>query len=312
MPPLPMPLRPTPSSELRILEPAVQYSLFDNSKQEAIVNVASVPQRSPFRYPGGKTWLVPSIRKWLASLPQKPCEFIEPFAGGGIVSLTVAFEALAQKVLMVELDAEVAAVWQTILNGQGEWLADRIVNFQLTPEAVRSELAPERTETRDRAFQTILRNRVNHGGILAPGSGVLKHGENGKGMASRWYPITLKKRIMDIQTVKDKIQIIQGDGLQVLRANAHCADAVFFIDPPYTAAGKKAGARLYTHNELDHEELFSVASTLSGDFLMTYDNAEGVVSLAQKHGFSVKAISMKNTHHAEMTELLIGRNLDWY
>lgn len=27
-----------------------------------IVNVASVPQRSPFRYPGGKTWLVPHIR----------------------------------------------------------------------------------------------------------------------------------------------------------------------------------------------------------------------------------------------------------
>jgi DNA adenine methylase len=45
---------------------------------------------------------------------------------------------------------------------------------------------------------------------------------------------------------------------------------------------------------------------------MTYDNAEGVVALAKKHNFAVKAISMKNTHHAEMTELLIGRNLNWY
>ena len=45
---------------------------------------------------------------------------------------------------------------------------------------------------------------------------------------------------------------------------------------------------------------------------MTYDNAEGVVTLAREHGFAVKAISMKNTHHAEMSELLIGRNLDWY
>ncbi len=276
------------------------------------MNVASVPQRSPFRYPGGKTWLVPSIRKWIGSLPQKPCELIEPFAGGGIVSLTAAFEALTQKVLMVELDAEVAAVWQTVLNGQGEWLAEKIVNFSLTPEAVKAELAWEPVETRDRAFKTILRNRVNHGGILAPGSGVLKYGENGKGLASRWYPATLKKRILDIQTVKDKIKIVQSDGLQVLRTNAHRPDAVFFIDPPYTAAGKKAGSRLYTHNELDHEELFSVAGTLTGNFLMTYDNTEGVVALARKHGFAVKAISMKNTHHAEMSELLIGRNLDWY
>ena len=312
MPPLPTPLHPTQSSNKQVSEPTVQYSLFDNSEREAIVNVASVPQRSPFRYPGGKTWLVPSIRKWLNGLPEKPGELIEPFAGGGIVSLTAAFESLAQKVLMVELDAEVAAVWQTILNGHGEWLAEKIVAFSLTPESVRMELIAEPRETRDRAFKTILRNRVNHGGILAPGSGVLKHGENGKGLTSRWYPATLKKRILDIQTVKGKMQIVQGDGLQALRANAHRPDAVFFIDPPYTAAGKKAGSRLYTHSELDHEELFSVAETLSGDFLMTYDNAEGVVALARKHNFAVKAIPMKNTHHAEMSELLIGRNLDWY
>ncbi len=311
MPPLPTLSRPTQNSNL-LQEPAVQYSLFDNSEREAIVNVASVPQRSPFRYPGGKTWLVPSIRKWIGSLPQKPCELIEPFAGGGIVSLTAAFEALTQKVLMIELDAAVAAVWQTILNGQGEWLAEKIVNFSMTSEAVKVELASEPTETCDQAFKTILRNRINHGGILAPGSGVIKHGENGKGLTSRWYPATLKKRILDIQTVKDRIQIVQGDGLETLRANAHRPDAVFFIDPPYTAAGKKAGSRLYTHNELDHEELFSIAASLRSDFLMTYDNAEGVVALARKYNFAVKAISMKNTHHAEMSELLIGRNLDWH
>src|SRR5437667_3530211 len=70
-------------------------------------------QHSPFRYPGGKTWLVPHIRQWLASLPKRPSEFIEPFAGGGIVSLTVAIERLADTVIMVELDDQVAAVWQT-------------------------------------------------------------------------------------------------------------------------------------------------------------------------------------------------------
>src|SRR5438552_126943 len=56
------------------------------------VNVASVPQRSPFRYPGGKTWLVPYIREWLHSKRQRPSRLIEPFAGGAIISLTSAFE----------------------------------------------------------------------------------------------------------------------------------------------------------------------------------------------------------------------------
>lgn len=35
------------------------------------VNVASVPHRSPFRYPGGKTWFVPTFRNWISSLPEK-------------------------------------------------------------------------------------------------------------------------------------------------------------------------------------------------------------------------------------------------
>ncbi len=78
-----------------------------------------------------------------------------------------------------------------------------------------------------------------------------------------------------------------------------------------TAAGKKAGKRLYAHNELDHAALFAIAATLKGDFLMTYDNAVGVETLAKEHDFDTYAISMKNTHHAEMTELLVARNLDW-
>ena len=74
---------------------------------------------------------------------------------------------------------------------------------------------------------------------------------------------------------------------------------------------KSAGSRLYLHSVLNHEQLFSVAATVAGDFLMTYDNAPGVRDLAQRYGFDTLPIPMKNTHHAEMTELLIGRDLEW-
>lgn len=286
-----------------------QLSFFPPSKK--IVNVASVPHRSPFRYPGGKTWLVPRVRRWLLSLPQRPEEFIEPFAGGAIVGLTAAAESLADHVTLVELDEQLAAVWQTILDGDAEWLAERIVSFDLTPETVEQVLSVAPHTRRDLAFQTIVKNRVNRGGILAPGAGRIKTGEGGKGIRSRWYPETLKKRILKIAAIRDSITFIHGDGLRVLRENAHRTDAVFFIDPPYTAAGKRAGSRLYTHHELDHQALFDVADTLAGDFLMTYDNCEGVRQLAEEHDFDVEAVAMKSTHHAKMTELLIGRNLDW-
>lgn len=288
-----------------------QLSFSGEAQLRRIVNVASVTQRSPFRYPGGKTWLVPRIRQWLRRLPTKPAEFIEPFVGGGIVSLSVAFDRLADHVTMVELDDQVAAVWRTIIHGKGAWLASQVKEFDCTPENVQKVLAAIPETLEEKAFQTILKNRVYHGGILAPGSGVIKYGENGKGIRSRWYPETLSRRILSIVEIKNRLTFIEGDGMRILRENSRRSDATFFIDPPYTAAGKKAGTRLYSCFYLDHEKLFDIVSGLAGDFLMTYDNAPEVALLARQHEFDVETIPMTNTHHAKMTELLIGRNLDW-
>lgn len=284
---------------------------FETTEREKPVNVSSVPQRSPFRYPGGKTWLVPLFRRWMMSLPSQPKVLVEPFAGGGIISLTTAFEFLADKVVMVELDKQIAAVWGSILGGDANWLAKRLLAFELTPESAKAELAKPANSLRELAFQTILKNRTAHGGILAEGAGVLKHGENGKGILSRWYPETISKRITNIELVAKRIEFIHGNAFEVMNEYRKEKDAVFFIDPPYTAGGKSAGSRLYTHSVVDHEKLFSLCEKLHGDFLMTYDNAEEVQLLAEQHGFQTKPVAMKNTHHAEMDELLIGRNLDW-
>ena len=284
---------------------------FETEEREKPVNVASVPQRSPFRYPGGKTWLVPLFRRWILSLPSQPAVLVEPFAGGGIISLTAAFEQLADHIVMVELDEQIAAVWKTILGGDAQWLAKRILSFDLTVESAKAQAVKTPKTERELAFQTVLKNRTAHGGILAGGAGVLKHGENGKGILSRWYPQTIAKRITNIEYVAHTIEFKHGDAFEELARFRNDPNAVFFIDPPYTAGGKNAGSRLYTHSDVDHERLFSFCEQLRGDFLMTYDNAEEVCVLAKRHGFVTKTVAMKNTHHAEMKELLIGRNLRW-
>ena len=291
----------------------VQRAFFEELDLSDIVNVAQVPQYSPFRYPGGKTWLVPRVRKWLRSLSGSRIKFYEPFAGGGIISLTVAFERLADTVTMVELDDEVAAVWKTIIDGDADWLASEIVNFNLTLETLEKALSKKTKAINEVAFKTILKNRTYHGGILANGSGVLKHGENGKGIHSRWYADTHRRRIRNIKTVRDRITFLQGDGLDVLKKHLASKNAVWFIDPPYTVRGngKRAGKRLYTHNELDHEQLFKLISKAAGEFLMTYDNDDAVRDLAKKYSLDCEPVAMKSTHHAEMKELLIGRNLRW-
>jgi DNA adenine methylase len=288
-----------------------QATLFPVKTTGDVVNVAQVPMRSPFRYPGGKTWLVPRIRAWLRSLGVKRKLFIEPFCGGAIVGLTVAFEKLAEKVILVELDEDVSAVWKVILSDDAEYLARRILGFEVSLDNVKKELEKPPSSVREIAFQTVLKNRTYHGGILAPGSGLIKHGENGRGISSRWYPKTLARRIRAISKVRERITFIEGDGLEVIERFSAERRAAFFIDPPYTAAGKKAGRRLYKYHELDHELLFRRASSVRGDVVLTYDNTVEIEELAAKHGFKSKAIAMKNTHHAKQLELIIGRNLEW-
>jgi DNA adenine methylase len=288
-----------------------QYDLFGNLNElpQEVVNVASVRQLSPFRYPGGKTWLIPQIYKWMHSISFKPHIFVEPFVGGGIVSLTVANEQLADHILMVELDDEIASVWKTIFSGDVDWLIHEITAFDMTIENVQNILAHEYLTNEEKAFKTIIKNRTFHGGILAKGSGLIKYGENGKGINSRWYPQTLAKRLNRIKELKNRITFIQADGLEVIKS-INDNEAIFFLDPPYTVGGKKAGNRLYNHHELDHHFLFMLCNTIDY-FLMTYDISEEIEILGQQYNFMIKKIAMKNTHNATMKEYLISKNLNW-
>ena len=284
-----------------------QISLFEPSRQN-VVNVASVPQRSPFRYPGGKTWLIPTVRKWLRQENKPVQELIEPFAGGGIVSLTAAFEKLAENITMVEMDEEIAAVWETILTDNNKWLADKIFSFELTHSNVKAELENPSKTIKDIAFCTILKNRTFHGGILAKGSGMIKHGENGKGITSRWYPKTLRDRILAIDYVKEKIHFILGDAFKILEENVSKENAYFFIDPPYTIAGK----RLYTYFDIDHHKLFELSSNLKGKFMLTYDDTPEIRQLADQYHLQYRTIPMKTTLHYEKTEIVISDNFSWW
>lgn len=290
----------------------LQPSLFPEfdmvNKKKSIVNVASVPQRSPFRYPGGKTWLIPIARKWFSSASDN-AELIEPFAGGGIISLTAAAENYFNHIIMTELDEDVAAVWETIFSEKDyDWLSNKILNFIVTPENINEVELHANEGTKERAFSTIVRNRTNHGGILAKGSGKIKTGEGGKGLSSRWYPETLVRRITEANKLRDKIQFINEDAFKIMRQQQNNSNAYFFIDPPYTIAGR----RLYNLFDVDHRQIFEIISKLQGHFLLTYDDTTEIRNFAEEFSLSYKTIPMQTTHLIKKEELLISDNFEWF
>ena len=282
---------------------SLRLAAFPTSRIPA-VNVACVPHRSPLRYPGGKTWLIPHIREWLAST--QPSLLIEPFAGGCIVSLTAVMEGLVEQAVMIELDHDVAAFWHSALR-RGHEMAKWVREFKPTRETLCGWENSKPRSVFEHGFRTLVLNRTRRAGILAKGASYMRSGESGKGLLSRWYPETLAKRLAAIAGHADKIAFCEGDGMRLLPPLLHGwgPRAAVFVDPPYTAGGKNAGARLYTNNVLDHGKLFSLLAKGQSNFLMTYNEAPEIVELVHRHGFSAVRVMMQNAHLAHLPELVI-------
>ena len=95
---------------------------------------------SPFRYPGGKSWFIELARRWLNAQSGRAKVLVVPFAGGAGVSLTAVYERLIDQAVIVELDQDVAATWETVLNGHATWLASEILAFRISRKRVEVKL----------------------------------------------------------------------------------------------------------------------------------------------------------------------------
>ena len=303
-------------------------------------NVNRVPQRSPFRYPGGKTWLIPHIRYWLYALTvssgdrrSKPTCLAEPFCGGATASLCAVTEGWTDRAWLVDSDPDIAAFWRTALDRKlAPLLIRRILETPTNPSAL-ADLAQD-WQSRDaaalgdynRAFRTLLLNRLRYGGILAKGAALPrlpKQGDDGKdgkkckGLGSRWYPETLAYRLRRIYLLRDRLEFTESDGLEFLAWHIPRERRMaLFIDPPYSlgsgvrrdAGPETAGRRLYPRSNLDHERLFRLVSRHqqhAKHFLLTYPDVPEARALVRLHGFKAVRIEMLARTHRKRVELAI-------
>lgn len=258
-------------------------------------NVSSVPNYSPLRYPGGKTWLIPHLRSWMAALPHQPVRFHEPFAGGATASLLAVMEGYAAEINLNDNDVEVMDFWQAV-----------VVAGASLAEAVRAIRGPEDVagipdNWLGRALRFLVRNRTSFGGITAGGAGSIAKGD-GRGSFSRWYPDTLADRILAIHEHRKAVKLWDSDGIEFIRK--HPCGSVWFIDPPY-----RAGRRLYRDPGPPVRLVFEAAATLNEwcCFLMTMEDTTEVRRLVREHGFHAAVVAVKGNSHRVGKELLITR-----
>jgi len=238
----------------------------------------------------------------------RPTHFVEPFAGGASVGLAVAELDLADHVTLAEIDPDVAAVWQVILNGQADAFARRIRNFSLSHESATEVVGKKPNDTLAKAFRCLLLNRISRAGIMAPGSGWLNQGENGNGIHSRWYPETLAQRVESTHALRAKLTFDPRDGLEVLRSFSTKPRAIAFVDPPYVVKGRGAGRRLYTHCDVDCEKLFEIVKRFLGPMIITYHRSVIIERLADAAGIERHTVTMQTGHTRSKRELIMYKS----
>lgn len=254
---------------------------------------------------------MPYFLKWAHSFcldGKRPDYIIEPFCGGGSVSLAALFYEYVDKALISEIDKGMFNFWLSVANGYSGWLANKVIDFEPTPESVGSLLSTKATTSVDKAFQILVKNRTHFGGILTNESRMMLHGSNGEGVLSRWYPITLSNRLIDIGRIADRINISLMDGIEFIQKYSRLEGAIFFIDPPYTAGAKNPGRRLYNHWRINHERLFEACADVHGQFLMTYADTEQVRWLAKLYRFELTEVPMRTSRGIGVNELVISKN----
>jgi len=279
----------------------------ESNKKSAKLAKGQKGLKSPFRYAGGKSWFVKIASKWMANRTVRAKLLVEPFAGGANISLSAIHANLVDEVEFSELDRDVAAAWKSMLNGHAVWLAKKIRAFPIGRRKVIEHLEQKPATLHDRAFHCLLRNRTARGGVIADGAGLIRKGEDGMGVRSRWYPQTISDRIAAISDFREKLNFFQCDGFRLIQKHKNKKTALFFVDPPYT----KAARRLYRHWDIDHKRLFRVLRQVKGDVLMTYDDTSEVRRWAKEYGFQVKTMAMRTTHHTTKRELMISKDFGW-
>jgi DNA adenine methylase len=277
----------------------LNHDMFEGGRLEVPHNT-QVPQYSPLKYPGGKCKHTPIARLWLQSLDADT--LVEPFAGGAHVGITAGVEGWVDEVVLVELDADVVAVWETVLGGDAEWLADRFQQFEPTEESVRQLLERRGESQRVRALSTLVRSRVSFGGMIHDVGGSYK-----ADLTHKYCRGAVVERIRRLSCLQDCFEVVHDDGLDIMAGQAEQGDTAFFVDPPYP----QEGGNLYKHSDVEHERVFQLCSDASERSLLTYDTTDVVQNLADKYGLNRRRLANENGRRGDTGEFLISSDMGW-
>ena len=231
---------------------------------------------SPLRYPGGKSKIAPFVKLIIQQLAQPSVTYIEPFAGGAGVALSLLLDGFVEKIVINDYDKAIYSFWRAIKENP-QALIELVRSTPITIDEWYKQkeiyLTKNTRYSVELGFSAFFLNRTNRSGILSAGP-IGGYKQNGNyGITERFNREALVGRIQNIALHRNKIIIYNKDIRSFIRniIPRYSQNAFVYFDPPYYINGQ----RLYKNSfsPSDHASIARyIIEGVTSPWIITYDN----------------------------------------
>lgn len=238
---------------------------------------------SPLRYPGGKGKLANFIKLVMIENDLVGSEYVEPYAGGASVALSLLFEDYASHIHINDLNRGIHAFWKSVLDSPRE-LCSRIESADVSVEEWEQQRDIQRRASSgglDLAFSTFFLNRTNRSGIIQGGI-IGGREQTGKWkIDARWKVEDLVARIQKISRFRSRITVTGLDASEFLASKlGNIKNPFVYLDPPYYGKGRGLYESFYVHE--DHARIALEVQGLRVPWIVSYDAVPAIVDLYEQ------------------------------
>jgi DNA adenine methylase len=201
------------------------------------------------------------------------CLYVEPYAGGGSLGLSLLFGEAVAEIHLNDLDPAIHAFWYAVLNHNNDFV-QLLKSIRITPAEWRKQKAIyARGLGAGRfalGFATFFLNRTNHSGILNGGMIGGKAQTGSWKIDARFNAVELQRRIERIGNFKSRIHLYKEDAISFLKTRRWPQRTLKYLDPPYYGAG----SRLYLNSYMprDHAAVSRYITRLESPWIVSYDD----------------------------------------
>lgn len=241
---------------------------------------------SPLRYPGGKLKVVDYVKRLMEVNDLQGGTYIEPYAGGASVALSLLFGKYASRIKINDIDRSIYAFWYCVLNETDTFcrmIQEMPVNMDTWNRQREVQRHKENAELLELGFSTFFLNRTNRSGILNGGVIGGKEQMGNFKIDARYNKKDLIARIEHIAGYEDIIELTSMDAVELLNRykRTPSAKTLCYLDPPYYVKGRDLYLNYYNND--DHRVIAETIKKYKGKWIISYDAVPFIKDLYQDY-----------------------------